>query len=261
MVAKTERPQRNDVVIAIRAMHFAPGLSNVDQKVGALILKHYNRTTGQCDPGNARLATMLGIDERTVRRATAELCGPGRERSLPLHPSPPHSQVFCRRARFLTGSWRHPADRHQQNQHVTGSRGQKMANNSRFRADKFPLDLFGEPLDDRPKKQPVPKASCARCGKKFPAPKRSGRPARYCGEACRKATKLEMTSRFAREDEGQNLTPGDCRECGKPIVIGRRRGRFPYWCSPACKRLAMHPTLPRRGGDIFDLLNPERTIQ
>jgi len=78
MAAKHERPQRNDVVIAVKAMHYAPGLSTVDRKVGALILEHYNKTTGQCDPGNSRLATMLGIDERTVRRATAELCGPGR---------------------------------------------------------------------------------------------------------------------------------------------------------------------------------------
>lgn len=133
-----------------------------------------------------------------------------------------------------------------------------MRKSSQFRANKFLVDLFGDPVGGRPKKPAVPKAICARCGKKFPAPKRSGRPARYCGEACRKAAKNEMSSQFAREHEGQNLTPGDCRECGKPIVIGRRRGRFPHWCGPACKRLAMHPTLPR-GGDIFDLLKPERT--
>lgn len=131
-----------------------------------------------------------------------------------------------------------------------------MANNSRFRAIKFQVDLFGNPVGGRPKKEPVLKADCARCGKAFPAPKRAGRPDRYCSAACRKAAWQVMTTRFGQEHRGEILSPGDCRQCGKPIVIGRRRGRFPHFCSAACKRLATHPTLPR-GADIFDLLNLE----
>lgn len=76
--ARPERPGKNDVVIATKAIHYAPGHSSIDRTVAALILDHFNKKTGQCDPSNGRLATILGIDERTVRRATAELCGDGR---------------------------------------------------------------------------------------------------------------------------------------------------------------------------------------
>lgn len=63
------------MVIAYKAIHFAPGFSAVDRQVAACIIAHFNVKTGQCDPSNGRLATVLGIDERSVRRATADLCG------------------------------------------------------------------------------------------------------------------------------------------------------------------------------------------
>lgn len=76
--SKPERARNNDVVIAKTAIHYASGYSSVDKQIAALLLEHYNKKTGQCDPSNGRIAKMLSIDERTVRRGTAELCGEGR---------------------------------------------------------------------------------------------------------------------------------------------------------------------------------------
>lgn len=69
--------ERNDVAIGRKALLIAPGLSAADMRVGGAILDHYNKKTGQCDPSIARLAALLGIDEKTVRRATNELCAQG----------------------------------------------------------------------------------------------------------------------------------------------------------------------------------------
>jgi hypothetical protein len=113
----------------------------------------------------------------------------------------------------------------------------------RFRAG----DLFGL----RQSKPRTPTPNCVACGKFFAAPKRQGRPARYCSAECRKSAWQAMSSQFARDHRGEELKPGACRQCGKPIEIGRRRGRFPFFCSPACKRLALHPTVPR-GPGLFD---------
>lgn len=66
--------ERHDVAIGRKALLIAPGLSAADMRVGGAILDHFNKKTGQCDPSIARLAAMLGIDEKTVRRATNELC-------------------------------------------------------------------------------------------------------------------------------------------------------------------------------------------
>jgi hypothetical protein len=39
----------------------------------ALIELHYNRTSGQCDPGNPLLCAELGVSESTIKRAMKEL--------------------------------------------------------------------------------------------------------------------------------------------------------------------------------------------
>jgi predicted transcriptional regulator len=69
--------ERHDVAIGRKALLIAPGLSAADMRVGGAILDHFNKRTGQCDPSIARLAALLGIDEKTVRRATNELCAQG----------------------------------------------------------------------------------------------------------------------------------------------------------------------------------------
>lgn len=70
----SEGREKNDVAIAHKALCVAHGLTNTDRLVAAAILSHYNKHTGRCDPGADRLARMLSIDERSVRRATNALC-------------------------------------------------------------------------------------------------------------------------------------------------------------------------------------------
>lgn len=68
------RLAKTDVMFAHMALHLATGLSPSARRVGAAIIEHYNKKTGQCDPSIERLARMLGIDRATVMRATGELC-------------------------------------------------------------------------------------------------------------------------------------------------------------------------------------------
>lgn len=64
----------NSVLIAHKAIGLAPGLSGDTRRVATAILDHFNHKTGRCDPSIGRLATLLGIGERTVRKATQQLC-------------------------------------------------------------------------------------------------------------------------------------------------------------------------------------------
>lgn len=70
-----EAREKNDIPIAHKALLLARDLSSADKAVAAAILDHFNRKTGQCDPSVGRLADLLSIDERTVKRATKALCG------------------------------------------------------------------------------------------------------------------------------------------------------------------------------------------
>ena len=44
-----------------------------DRRVASLLLEHYNRRTGQCDPGLERIAKLLGVSTRTVIRSNHKL--------------------------------------------------------------------------------------------------------------------------------------------------------------------------------------------
>lgn len=66
--------ERADVSIALKALSISTHLSSAAKSVGAALLDHVNRKTGQCDPSTVRLATLLGFTEKTVRRATESLC-------------------------------------------------------------------------------------------------------------------------------------------------------------------------------------------
>lgn len=68
------RLAKTDVMFAHMALHLVAGLSPSARRVGAAIIEHYNKKTGQCDPSIERLGRMLGIDRATVMRATGELC-------------------------------------------------------------------------------------------------------------------------------------------------------------------------------------------
>ena len=67
--------QKNDISIAHKAINLARGLSSADKAVAAALIDHYNVKTGQCDPSIERLAMLLGINEKTVRRSTNDLSG------------------------------------------------------------------------------------------------------------------------------------------------------------------------------------------
>ena len=62
-----------DTLIAIKAINLTPGLCESDRRVGVTLIEHYNRKTGRCDPGQARLAELLGYCLRTIIRATQRL--------------------------------------------------------------------------------------------------------------------------------------------------------------------------------------------
>ena len=49
------------------------GLTDATKRVAGAIIDHFNKSTGQCDPGIDRLSTMLGINRATVIRATEML--------------------------------------------------------------------------------------------------------------------------------------------------------------------------------------------
>ncbi|KQV32251.1 hypothetical protein ASC97_01245 [Rhizobium sp. Root1203] len=69
------RPEKVDLSIARNVLNLLIGLSSADKAVAGVILGHLNMTTGQCDPSVGRIARILGVTEKTVKRATADLCG------------------------------------------------------------------------------------------------------------------------------------------------------------------------------------------
>ena len=69
--------ERSKTAIANEAINLVDHISASAKRTAGALIGHFNRQTGQCDPSVGRLATMLGIDPATVRRATAELCSAG----------------------------------------------------------------------------------------------------------------------------------------------------------------------------------------
>lgn len=69
-----KRFEKNAFLFGHIALHIVPGYSAGARRVGAALLEHFNKTTGQCDPSVMRLATMLVLSRRKVLDATAELC-------------------------------------------------------------------------------------------------------------------------------------------------------------------------------------------
>lgn len=67
----------NDILFAQKALLLLPGLTEATRRVAGAILDHFNKRTGQCDPGIDRLAKMLGLSRATVLRSTEALCAHG----------------------------------------------------------------------------------------------------------------------------------------------------------------------------------------
>ena len=62
-----------DTLLAIKIINVMPGLRLSDCRVGALLIEHYNRESGRCDPGIERMSALLGLSTRTVMRAIKRL--------------------------------------------------------------------------------------------------------------------------------------------------------------------------------------------
>ena len=62
-----------DTLLAIKMLGLVPGLNGNDRRVATVLLEHFNRQTGQCDPGLDRIAQLLGISTRTVIRCNHKL--------------------------------------------------------------------------------------------------------------------------------------------------------------------------------------------
>jgi hypothetical protein len=60
-------------LLAIKMLGLVPGLNSNDRRVATVLLEHFNRRTGQCDPGLNRIAQLLGISTRTVIRCNHKL--------------------------------------------------------------------------------------------------------------------------------------------------------------------------------------------
>ncbi|RWO61334.1 helix-turn-helix domain-containing protein [Mesorhizobium sp.] len=71
------RLAKTDVLFAHMALALAPRISSAGKSVGSALIDHFNRVNGRCDPSIGRLATLLGIDQATVRRGTKELVTEG----------------------------------------------------------------------------------------------------------------------------------------------------------------------------------------
>jgi DNA-binding IclR family transcriptional regulator len=61
------------LAIKVLALGLAPGLKANYRRVGIVLLEHFNRRNGRCDPGLGRVARLLAISERTVMRANDRL--------------------------------------------------------------------------------------------------------------------------------------------------------------------------------------------
>jgi hypothetical protein len=62
-----------DVARAAKGLNYVYGLSPSARRVGLALLDHLNVYNARCDPGESRLAAMLGLSERAIRKAKAEL--------------------------------------------------------------------------------------------------------------------------------------------------------------------------------------------
>jgi hypothetical protein len=54
-----------------------PELTGTDKRVAAAIIEHFNRKTGQCDPGLNRIAWLVGVSRRTAIRSVSDIVRAG----------------------------------------------------------------------------------------------------------------------------------------------------------------------------------------
>jgi hypothetical protein len=62
-----------DIAKAVEGFNRAPGLSPTARRLGIELVGHVNKQTFRCDPSEARLAHLLGVTSRAIRKAKQEL--------------------------------------------------------------------------------------------------------------------------------------------------------------------------------------------
>lgn len=92
----------NSILIAHKAIGLAPRLTGDTRRVAAAIIDHFNHRTGRCDPSGQRLADLLQISLRMVRKAVKELChGDDRIFDKSAHGGHAHCDRFVPRWDYL----------------------------------------------------------------------------------------------------------------------------------------------------------------
>ena len=72
----------SDPLMALKMLLLCEDLSGSEKRVAGVIIDHYNRKTGQCDPGMGTIARLVGVSRRTVIRAAGVLANKGYIRKL-----------------------------------------------------------------------------------------------------------------------------------------------------------------------------------
>lgn len=116
------------------------------------------------------------------------------------------------------------------------------------------LSRPGELFTDLPASppRPTPSAVCVECGASFPAPVRTGRPHRYCSDACRHTNWSAQRKAWVAAQNDACVGAAICRHCGSAFTPAPRlAGRLPHFCGLTCRRLAKKPA-PRHEPGLFD---------
>jgi hypothetical protein len=71
-----------DTLVALKILSLSDNLSGTDKRVGAVLIEHFNRKTGQCDPSLETIAGLIGVDRRTVVRSVNRLVKSGLFRKI-----------------------------------------------------------------------------------------------------------------------------------------------------------------------------------
>jgi hypothetical protein len=67
------RVQPLETLLAIKAINVASDLKARDKQVACVLIEHFNRKTGQCDPSFERIADLLQVSSRTIMRSIERL--------------------------------------------------------------------------------------------------------------------------------------------------------------------------------------------
>ncbi len=71
-----------DTLIAHKVIALSGELSSTHKRVAAMLIEHFNRKTGQCDPSLDTMADLIGVDRRTVVRSVGRLVKSGLFRKI-----------------------------------------------------------------------------------------------------------------------------------------------------------------------------------